>query len=119
MVRERLTGDAPPASAKALVERWRGEVEARAGADLDRLNAVIHDQAAFAKVARAILRDLELIDEADAEEGHEESDDAEGARKPPLKARKTIATRAIPISPPKRATRRTAPNRPLKTPNGR
>jgi cobaltochelatase CobT len=79
LVRERLTGDAAPASAKALVERWRSEVEARAGADLDRLSDVIHDQAAFAKVARAILRDLELTDEADAEDGHEESDDAEGA----------------------------------------
>src|SRR5204863_6590554 len=35
IVRERLTGEAPPAMARALVDMFRGEVEAKAGPDLD------------------------------------------------------------------------------------
>src|SRR4051812_42926680 len=37
MVRERLTGEAPPDGAKAMVEEARIEIEGRAGKDLDRL----------------------------------------------------------------------------------
>src|ERR1022692_1006184 len=37
LVRERLTGAAPPAGAQALVDAFRGEIETKAGADLDRL----------------------------------------------------------------------------------
>ncbi|MBO9709709.1 MAG: cobaltochelatase subunit CobT [Caulobacter sp.] len=80
MVRERLTGDAPPDGAKALVDILRPDIEARAGKDLDRLAAAIHDQAAFAKVTREILRDLDLgedlseaEDSNDEDEGEEES----------------------------------------------
>ena len=69
MVRERLTGDAPPDAAKLLVDRHREEIETKAGADLDRLSDSIEDQAAFARVARAIIRDLDL--------GEDMGDDAE------------------------------------------
>jgi cobaltochelatase CobT len=69
MVRERLTGDAPPDGAKLLVERHRAEIEAKAGADLDRLSDKLEDQAAFARVARSIIKDLDL--------GEEFGDDAE------------------------------------------
>ena len=41
MVRERLTGMAPPAAAKKLVDLWRPLIEDRAGKDLDRLKAVL------------------------------------------------------------------------------
>ena len=34
LVRERLTGDAPPDAAKLLVDRFRGEIEAKAGPDV-------------------------------------------------------------------------------------
>ena len=37
MVRERLTGVAPPPTAQPLVDMFREQVEARAGADLDKL----------------------------------------------------------------------------------
>ncbi|MBI1682166.1 cobaltochelatase subunit CobT [Caulobacter hibisci] len=76
MVRERLTGDAPPDGAKALVNILRADIEAKAGKDLDRLAAAIDDQAAFAKVTRQILRDLDLGD--DANEATESSDEDEG-----------------------------------------
>jgi len=99
IVRERLTGEPPPEAARNVVELFRDEVEARAGADLDRLVASLGDQAAFGKVARAILRDLELGDDAtdaetseqdegedeeqsessDSDEGEGEGESAEGA----------------------------------------
>ncbi len=82
MVRERLTGDAPPQAAQALVDRFRADVEARAGADLDRLKDAIEDQSAFAKIARQVLRDLEIGDASDAEDqddsGEDEPDGGEG-----------------------------------------
>lgn len=78
MVRERLTGEKPPAMAQPLVNMFREEVEAKAGADLDRLAAVIDDQKAFAKVARAILRDLKMGDDlSDAPEQPEQDDDSQ------------------------------------------
>ena len=83
LVRERLTGDTPPDGAKALVDQFRSDIETRAGQDLDRLLESIDDQAAFAKVTRAILRDLDLVDASDAEdaegeEGEEEPEGGEG-----------------------------------------
>lgn len=78
LVRERLTGDAPPDGAKALVDILRADIEARAGKDLDRLAAAIDDQAAFARVSRDILRDLDLGEEmADATESADEDDGEE------------------------------------------
>jgi cobaltochelatase CobT len=82
MVRERLTGDAPPEAAQALVDRFRADIEARAGADLDRLKDSIEDQSAFAKIARQVLRDLEIGDASDAEDqddrGEDEPEGGEG-----------------------------------------
>jgi cobaltochelatase CobT len=75
MVRERLTGDAPPDLAKLLVDRHREEIEAKAGPDLDRLATSIEDQAAFARVARAIIRDLDLGE--DMGDDAEDSDDGD------------------------------------------
>ncbi|HVI32732.1 cobaltochelatase subunit CobT [Phenylobacterium sp.] len=78
MVRERLTGEKPPPMAQPLVNMFREEVEAKAGADLDRLAGVIDDQKAFAKVARAILRDLKMGDDlSDAPEQPEQDDDSQ------------------------------------------
>ncbi|MCR5877149.1 cobaltochelatase subunit CobT [Phenylobacterium sp. J367] len=77
MVRERLTGEPPPAMAEPLVKLFRDEVEAKAGADLDRLSDLIHDQKAFAKVARAILRDLKMGDDlSDALDQPEQDEDS-------------------------------------------
>jgi cobaltochelatase CobT len=83
LVRERLTGDAPPDGAKALVDMFRADIESRAGQDLDRLLASIDDQSAFGKITRTILRDLDLVDasdadDAEAEEGDEEPEGGEG-----------------------------------------
>ncbi|MGH6986497.1 MAG: cobaltochelatase subunit CobT [Caulobacteraceae bacterium] len=80
IVRERLTGEAPPPSAKALVEAYREEIEAKAGPDLDRLTGAVEDQKAFARIARLVVRDLAMGEDlSDApEEGAEDEEGEEG-----------------------------------------
>ncbi|WP_174298101.1 cobaltochelatase subunit CobT [Sphingomonas bacterium] len=87
MVRERLTGEAPPAAATMGVALVRDWVEEKAGADLDALALAVDDQRAFQGLATRLLEELELIegerlpDEADEggedEEGGEEQDEDE------------------------------------------
>ena len=79
IVRERLTGDAPPDGARRIVDLARADIEAKAGRDLDRLAASLEDQEAFARIARTIIRDLDMADEAadPADESPEEEPDAQ------------------------------------------
>jgi cobaltochelatase CobT len=81
IARERLTGDAPPPAARALVDAFRAQIEAKAGPDLDRLTGSVEDQKAFARIARAIVRDMELGDDLsdapDQDSQDEESQDGE------------------------------------------
>src|SRR3954465_703381 len=74
MVRERLTGEPPPPMARALVDMFRAEGEAKAGADLDRLTGAGEDQKAFARIARTIIRDLEMGD--DLSDAPDQADDS-------------------------------------------
>ncbi|HXG98806.1 MAG TPA: cobaltochelatase subunit CobT [Sphingomicrobium sp.] len=93
IVRERLTGEPPPAAARAglaLVAPW---IEEQAGAELDALGLTIDDQAAFATLSRRLLEDLDLADadqpaddqpedggdeEPEGEDGSDEAEDSEG-----------------------------------------
>jgi cobaltochelatase CobT len=80
IARERLTGEAPPRAAEAglkLVAPW---IEEKAAAELDALALTLDDQAAFAKLSRRLLEDLELAAAEDLteEEPQEAGDDAEG-----------------------------------------
>jgi cobaltochelatase CobT len=79
LVRERLTGEAPPKAALEglkLVSQW---IEDKAGADLDALGLAIDDQAAFAALATKVLQDLELVEaETDAESDPDGDLDADG-----------------------------------------
>ena len=77
LVRERLAGLPPPECAKAAVDSWRGWIEERAGADLDRLETACKDQKTFAELTRTILKDLELgedLGQDQESEGEESSD---------------------------------------------
>jgi cobaltochelatase CobT len=79
IVREQLTGAAPPRTAKTMVDLWRPWIEERAGQTLSRLTQFAEDQAAFGQVMRDVLRTLDLSDElseGEREEGDEEQ--AEG-----------------------------------------
>ena len=67
MVRERLTGMAPPASAKPLVDLWRSHIEDKAGATLDTLTGRIEDQKTFARVVRDLLVKLDMAEQAEGE----------------------------------------------------
>jgi len=78
MARERLTGAPPPPAAKALVDSFREQIEAQAGADLDRLTGALDDQQAFARIARAVVRDLHLPDDlSDAPDEDTQEDDSQ------------------------------------------
>ncbi|HJW42683.1 MAG TPA: cobaltochelatase subunit CobT, partial [Rhizomicrobium sp.] len=79
MVREKLTGEAPPDSVKNAVELWRPFIEEHAGKDLAKLNSSLRDQTAFAKLTRTILRDLKLSDEFDADESSDDTGEGENA----------------------------------------
>jgi cobaltochelatase CobT len=77
IVREKLTGVAPPEAARGAVDLWRDFIETRAGKDLDKLAAALRDQKTFAKLTRTVLKDLDFAEEGDkdaeSEEGGEES----------------------------------------------
>ncbi len=75
IVRERLTGAPPPETARALVDALRPQIEAKAGADLDRLTGALEDQIAFARIARAVVRDLDMSEETEGPSDGEEGDE--------------------------------------------
>jgi cobaltochelatase CobT len=79
LVRERLTGDAPPALANHGLSLVRDWIEEKAGADLDALGLALDDQRAFSKLVGRLLEDLELVDgdavpETDPMDGDEGED---------------------------------------------
>ncbi len=78
IVREKLTGIAPPASAANIVELWRPFIEEKAGEDLAQLDGMIGDQARFARMTRKIITDLELGEELGEESPENEDSDEEG-----------------------------------------
>ena len=78
MVRERLTGLAPPPAARKLVELWRPLIEERAGEDLDRLENVIEDQRQFGDAVHDLLESLEMGEDRSSEsEDEDEGEDEE------------------------------------------
>ena len=79
LLRERLTGRPPPPAAESIMENWRDELEGRAGDALDALAdaASLDDQAAFAALARNLIRDLDLDDDDQGDEQSEEESDGE------------------------------------------
>ncbi len=63
IVRERLTGKAPPQNSGMLVDLWRPWVEEKAGEILNDLENRIEDQTAFARLTRDIIAALDMADE--------------------------------------------------------
>ena len=84
MVRERLTGQAPPASARRVVDLWRDWVESRAGTELDLLGGNIENQRVFGKAVHKLLNSLEMGEDSpmDREDDNEDEgkDDAKDER---------------------------------------
>jgi cobaltochelatase CobT len=81
LARETFTGQAPPETAKRMVDLWRPWVESRAGSDLTLLAKSLGDQVAFAEAARRLIHDLELGEEqgesTDADEDNNEDQDGQ------------------------------------------
>jgi cobaltochelatase CobT len=74
MVRERLTGMAPPPAARKLVDLWRPLIEERAGRDLDRLEGLVEDQRQYSDVVHDLLDALEMGEDR----SHDSEDEDEG-----------------------------------------
>ncbi|MEX1181378.1 MAG: cobaltochelatase subunit CobT [Cucumibacter sp.] len=80
VLREKLTGMAIPPSGDRLVGFWRAEIETRAGTALARLDRLLDDQEAFSRGAREVLRDLDLVPDADPSEGDGEEESGEESK---------------------------------------
>jgi cobaltochelatase CobT len=77
MVRERLTGSAPPKDARKVVDLWRSWIEERAGADLDQLSRSVENQRDFGRLVHKLLASLDMADESssDSDESEDQGDD--------------------------------------------
>ncbi len=75
LAREALTGAAPPAGARRLVDLWRPTLDDKVVRDLDSLREVETDQRAFAKAVRQLLTDLDI--DLGSEEPGADDDQAE------------------------------------------
>ncbi len=73
ILRERLTGDAPPLAARPYVNLWRNWVDEKAGGNLATLSTALHDQQQFAKLTRDLIAALDMGDELgeDPDKGEE------------------------------------------------
>jgi cobaltochelatase CobT len=75
LVRERLTGLAPPAAARKMVDLWRPVLEDKIGTRLDRLDRLVEDQVKFGDAVHDLLSALDLGDERNADADEDENDD--------------------------------------------
>ena len=78
MVRERLTGQAPPPAAQKIVDLWRAHIEDKAGPNLDGLIGALENQRAFARSVRDLLTSLDMADETPFDPEDDDNDDDEG-----------------------------------------
>src|SRR6267142_5859832 len=81
MVRERLTGQAPPLAAKKIVDLWRPLIEDRAGRDLDRLERLIENQLRFGDAIHDLLDALDMGEDRSTESDEEEGEEGEQDRR--------------------------------------
>jgi cobaltochelatase CobT len=75
IVREKLTGQAPPASAGQVLDLWRDFIEDKAAKDMGGLSNAINDQQAFARVVRNMLASMNVAEQYGEDES--EPDDSE------------------------------------------
>ena len=76
LVRERLTGQAPPQAASKMVDLWRPVLEDKIGARLDQAQpSVTEDQAKFGDLVHDLLSALDLGDDRNSETDEDENQD--------------------------------------------
>jgi cobaltochelatase CobT len=77
LVRERLTGRPPPASARAIVDLWRPHLDDRAEGVFRRMKGMAEDQEAFARLTRDLLKALDMADDMSEGQAEEQEETAE------------------------------------------
>ncbi len=80
LVRERLTGEKPPATASKLVDQWRLLIENKTADDLDKLEDALDNQADFAGIVRHMLVSLEMAEEFGDEASNEDDQSGDDGR---------------------------------------
>ena len=80
LVREKLTGLPPPATAKGMVDVWRPFIEEKGAKAFARLEKAAEDQAAFGRALREMLKALELSEELS--DGEQQEGDSEEQEQP-------------------------------------
>jgi cobaltochelatase CobT len=73
LVRETLTGQTPPAKARAIVNLWRPWIEGRARSVLERMPEMLSDQEAFGRLTRDLLAALNLADQLDQQQDEDKA----------------------------------------------
>lgn len=77
ILRQVATGRELPPAAQHVANLWRPFVEQQAGASLADVNAVLDDQAAFARLSRQVISDLGYGDQLGDDPDQPEDDDAD------------------------------------------
>ena len=80
LVREKLTGEAPPPSAGQVLDFWRPFFEEKAGEQFGDLGSLVEDQQAFAKAVRHMLASMGVAedygdDDAEPDQSEETTDE--------------------------------------------
>ncbi len=102
LVREKLTGQAPPAKARAVVNLWRQWIEGRARSVLDRMPDTLFDQEAFGRLTRDLLAALNLADQLDQREdenSNEESENDQSSQRPTTRTPTASSAPSSPLTP--------------------
>lgn len=85
LVREAVSGQAVPASAKTMVDLWRADLSPKIRGEIEHLGDVLNNQRAFAKATRRLLQDMELEEgqeDLDANDDEAEDDESKDQQKP-------------------------------------
>ncbi|MGE0735168.1 MAG: cobaltochelatase subunit CobT, partial [Alphaproteobacteria bacterium] len=75
LAREAFTGDAPPPSAKRMVDAFRSALDARVGKDFIDMSKALDDQDEFSRLVRRLIQDLELEESAEQTSEEQQQDD--------------------------------------------
>jgi cobaltochelatase CobT len=77
IVREKLTGIAPPENAKRFVNLWREFIEEKATDAITALESDLGDQKAYAKAIRNLIASLDMADELGEDQPDDDLDEAD------------------------------------------
>ncbi|MCF3640999.1 cobaltochelatase subunit CobT, partial [Rhizobium sp. TRM95111] len=77
LVREKLTGTKPPASAGRVLDLWRDFIEEKAGRDMQGLSAALTDQQAFSRVVRNMLASMNVAEQYGDDDVEPDDQDSE------------------------------------------